>query len=283
MAALPAQSSVLSPQSYSVGAVSYLNSRPLIYGLAEQRDIRLALDVPARLLDGLRSRRFDVALLPVIDYQRLDGLEIVPAGGIGSNGAALTVRIFSSVPIAAITELACDEESHTSVALAQIILAELYGIGPRFIPGNQPASARLLIGDKVICDAPIGMDHQLDLGAAWKELTGLPFVFAVWTARGGVDLADLPARLAMALQLGMQNLDQIIAQHAIPRGWPHELARQYLTGYMRFEISSDHLRAIAHFHNLAAHHGIITAPPKPLIVYPGENLSPLDATTSLPI
>jgi chorismate dehydratase len=273
MADPSAQSSVLSPQSFSVGAVSYLNSRPLIYGLAEQPDVRLTLDVPARLLDGLRSARFDVALLPVIDYQRLDGLKIVPASGIGSDGPALTVRIFSSVPISEMTELACDVESHTSVALARIVLAERYGIHPKFVSGDQSASSRLLIGDKVICDAPAGMQHQLDLGAAWKDLTGLPFVFAVWTARAGVNLADIPARLADALRRGMENLDEIIAEHAVPRGWPPELARQYLTDYLRFDISAEHLRAIAHFHDLAARHGIIPAPPRALVLYPDEKRS----------
>ena len=85
--------------AYRVAAVSYLNARPLIHGLEANPAVELSLDVPSRLLDGLRDATSDVALLPVIDYQRLDGLTIIPAGGIGSDGPTLTVRIFSRVPI----------------------------------------------------------------------------------------------------------------------------------------------------------------------------------------
>src|SRR5437870_1805327 len=89
-----------------LGSVSFLNAKPLIYGLDTEPHISLALDVPSRLADLLRTDAVDVALLPVIDYQRLDGLRIVPAGGIASDGPTLTVRIFSRVPIEQITTLA---------------------------------------------------------------------------------------------------------------------------------------------------------------------------------
>src|SRR5439155_26684491 len=103
------------------GSVSYLNARPLIYGFDAQPGVELHLEVPSRLLDGLRNDRFDVALLPVIDYQRMENLLIIPAGGIGSDGPTLTVRLFSKVPIAEIRSLACDPDSYTSVALAPIL------------------------------------------------------------------------------------------------------------------------------------------------------------------
>src|SRR3954469_25593807 len=116
-----------------VASVSYFNAKPLIYGLDEQRDVQLLLDVPSRLIEHLRDGRADVALLPVIDYQRMDGLRVVPSGAIGCDGPTLTVRIFSRVPIDRITSLACDTESHTSVALAKILLAERWGLRPAFV------------------------------------------------------------------------------------------------------------------------------------------------------
>jgi len=125
----PAHPATLPP--LRVGCVSYLNTKPLIYGLENQPDIQLSLRVPARLIDGLHDGSFDVALLPTIDYQRFDDLLVVPAGGIGCYGPTLTVRIFSKIPLEEITTLACDIESHTSVALARIILAELYHIHRR--------------------------------------------------------------------------------------------------------------------------------------------------------
>src|ERR1700759_3550889 len=115
-----------------IASVSYLNARPLIQGLARNPGVELSLAVPAKLIDLLRDGQADVALLPVIDYARLPGLVIVPSGGIASDGVTLTVRIFSRVPIPQIRSLACDSESHTSVALARIILARRHQLRPEF-------------------------------------------------------------------------------------------------------------------------------------------------------
>lgn len=266
-------------RTLSIGSVSYLNAKTLIHGLDVAENLRLILDVPSRLLGGLRERRMDLALLPVIDYQRLDGLRIVPAGGIGCDGPTLTVRIFSRVPIPRIQTLACDSDSHTSVVLARILLAEQFRIRPRCIDWTAPAhtgpiadapvpcDALLLIGDKVVCEEPRGFEYQLDLGAAWKDLTTLPFVFAVWMTRTDVDLLDLPSRLEQAKQHGLANIDQIIARCAVPRGWPADVARRYLCHHLQYDISDRHLQAIRLFYEFAARHGMIDNPPRPLQLY----------------
>ena len=261
-------------QVLRVGGVSFLNAKPLIWGLEDAADVELHLDVPSRLLWGLERGQHDVALLPVIDYQRMDGLCIVPSGGIGCDGGTLTVRVFSKRPVGEIRTLACDTDSHTSVALARILFAELYGNRPEFVdwsrqsPEDRHCDARLLIGDKVVCEEPAGFEHQVDLGAAWKELTGLPFVFAVWTARKGVDLGDLPARLEGAKREGLENVKQIVKRHAVPRGWPAGLAMQYLTVYLKFDVGARELEAISRFHELAARHGVIPPSVRPLELYP---------------
>jgi chorismate dehydratase len=260
-----------------VGSVSFLNAKPLIYGLEESPRVELFLDVPANLLDGLKEKRFDVALLPVIDYQRMEGLRVLTAGGIGCDGPTLTVRIFSPVPIDRIRSLACDTDSHTSVALARVILAERYGLTPEFMelppghrssptPNPESGAARLLIGDKVITDAPADLPYQLDLGEAWKQWTDLPFVFAAWMARDGVELGDLPSLLATARREGLKHVDEIIARHGRAKGWPDGIARQYLTQYLQFHITDRHLEAIRLFHRLAAKHGVIPSPPRDLTV-----------------
>lgn len=263
--------------AFRIASVSYLNARPLIHGLERDASVQLLLDVPAKLLDLLRGDRTDVALLPVIDYQRLDDLTIVPAGGIGSDGATLTVRIFSRVPVREVTSLACDPDSHTSVALARIILARRHDLRPEFTdlaraaPATEadPTQARLLIGDKVVCDEPRGYPHQLDLGAEWKALTGLPFVFAAWMAapRVAADLHAIYDRLHDAKTRGLAAIDSIIATHAEPRGWPRDLARDYLTRHLSYHVGPRELDAIRHFHRLAAEEGIIPAA-RPLHVSP---------------
>src|SRR5687768_14650401 len=169
---------------YRVASVSFLNARPLTAGLESGRDIDLHLAVPSALLNLLESDRAEVALLPTIDYQRSkEDLIVLPAGGIASDGPTLTVRIFSRVPIDQVRELACDPDSHTSVALARIILAQRYNLRPELTDlsraSDSPHQARLLIGDKVVCNEPVGFAHELDLGHEWKALTGQPFVFAV--------------------------------------------------------------------------------------------------------
>ncbi|HZL34511.1 MAG TPA: menaquinone biosynthesis protein [Tepidisphaeraceae bacterium] len=258
-----------------IGSVSFLNAKPLIHGLESHDGLDLTLDVPSRLLDGLVKHRFDVALLPVIDYQRMAGLRLLTAGGIGCDGPTLTVRIFSPVPISEIQTLACDTDSHTSVALARVVLAERWGIRPEFrdlprdesragprIAGNK--TARLLIGDKVVCDEPAGLPHQLDLGGAWKDLTGLPFVFAAWMARAETQLRDLPSSLRDAKTSGLQNIAQIIARHALPHGWPADIARTYLTQYLKYDIGLRQLEAIRLFHELAHKHGMLEQAPREL-------------------
>jgi chorismate dehydratase len=262
--------SIPAPPWLRVSSVSFLNSKPLIYGLDNPAGIDLTLDVPARLIDRLTSGQSDVALLPTIDYQRHPGLVILPSGGIGCDGPTLTVRIFSKRPIAETKILACDPDSHTSIALARIIFAEHFGIHPEFTDRHSNRAdqeTRLLIGDKVVCEEPPGFDHQLDLGAAWKELTGMPFVFAVWVARAGVPLGNLPELLEQAKHQGLAHVDELVTRHAIPRGWPPDLARQYMTEYLKYDIAAPQLRAIEHFHTLAARHGLIPAPPRPLILY----------------
>jgi chorismate dehydratase len=256
-----------------IGSVSFLNARPLIHGLEDCPDAQLMLDVPAKLLDGLRDGRFDVALLPAIDYQRMEGLCIVPSGGIGCDGPTLTVRIFSRTPISRISSLACDPDSHSSVALARIVLERGHGVRPEFV--DLPAHRRdcdaiLLIGDKVICEQPDGYRHQIDLGEQWKRLTGLPFVFAVWMSRRGLDLGDWPRRLERCLRNGLGDLEGIVRRHAVPRGWPADIARRYLRDYLRFEIGPAQLQAIALFHELALAHGLTAPPLRPLALYRPE-------------
>jgi chorismate dehydratase len=247
-----------------IASVSYLNARPLIEGLLEDEEVRLALEVPSRLLELMREDAADVALLPVIDYQRMEGLTIIPAGGIGSDGATLTVRVFSRAAVEKIQTVACDTDSHTSVALARVILSRAYGLRPEFVKlaaagerSDEPTEARLLIGDKVVCEEPQGFEVQLDLGAEWKKLTGLPFVFATWMARGGVDMAWAQAVLQRAKQRGLGRIDDIIERHAVPRGWPAELARQYLTENLKFDVGARELEAIELFHRMAAEEGVI--------------------------
>lgn len=244
-----------------LSAVSFFNTAPLVFGLEQDPDIRIRFGVPSSLLQDLIENRSDAALLPVIDFQHFPGLRVLACTGIGCDGPTLTVRLFSRTPISQTRILAVDSDSHTSVVLARLILKHRFNLDPELIPlthaQDQPCETRLLIGDKVVTAPPEGFVHQLDLGEAWKQLTGLPFTFAAWTLRPGVDPGNLPEKLLHALRNGLAHLDHLIQTHAVPKGWPEQLARQYLTHYLRFQITPEHLQAIRLFHQMACQAGLI--------------------------
>lgn len=259
-----------------IGAVSFLNTLPLIDGLETLRDAALKLSVPSLLLDSLVRGETDMALCSSIDYQRSpEELVIIPAGVLACAGPTLTVRLYSSRPIEAIEEVYCDTDSHTSIALMQVLLAEQYDIKPRTIDyearehvaHNKPApwpEAMLLIGDKVVTDSPpaVRYAHQLDLGELWHDTTGLPFVFAAWMAKKSNPRIDRVAMMGAALDRqrrhnGMR-LDQIIAKRAGSRGWPTDLAREYLKQRLTFDFDDRALAGLELFYEKARQRGLMT-------------------------
>ena len=258
-----------------VGSVRFLNARPLVDGLADRPGLEIHEDVPSRLLDELLADRVDVALCPVIDFQTAaQPLRLVPVGGIGSDGPTLTVRLYSQVPPEQIQYVQIDPDSHTSIVLLQIILADRYDRRPRLIepgaaPGSPPPQAMLLIGDKVITRAPDAATypHQLDLGLAWKQMTGLPFVFAIWMARADTDLGPLPQELDEQRRRNVDRLDQIAARLGPAEGWPVDLARRYLGEMLRYETGSRQLQAIERFWQRAYELHLIPHQ-RPLALYP---------------
>ena len=257
-----------------VGCVSYLNAAPLIVGLDAEPDTTVRVDVPSRLLDDLLAGEVDIALCPVIDYfTSPEPLTLVPAGGICCEGPTLSVRLYSKLPINEITTLHADTDSHTSVALVQILLRELYDVAPTMIEyharesvaqgkiAEQP-EAVLLIGDKVVTSSPLAVTYpyQLDLGEAWHLLTDLPFVFATWMTKTGTALGDLPTQLRRRLDKNLPQVVLIAEQQAKRHGWPVELAEHYLGQVLRYRVAQRELEAIKRFGAYAYQHELIDKP-----------------------
>lgn len=280
----PEQSPCPEPPTFRLGCVGYLNTLPLIEGLGKLRDIRLTLTAPARLSDLLEAGDIDMGLLSTIDFQRLfpasnSGVCMVPAGMIGCDGPTMTVRLFSAVPFEQVSCLHADVDSHTSVTLARIVLAERFNARPEVVDfdadidrlaraGTDAASRAwpesvLLIGDKVVTDAPPSdrYPHQLDLGEAWKALTGLPFVYAVWMCRDDDDsMARARAMWAILDRQRRHNTTRskwIIEQRAPARGWPADLASHYTQDLLRYDVTDEHKRAVETFFDRAHAHGLI--------------------------
>ena len=250
----------------TVAAVSFLNARPLIDGLEREPWVSLITDVPSKLLETLVTKNARIALCPTIDFQTADAdLCIVPVGAIGSDGPTHTVRVFSRVPIREIERVHIDGDSHTSVALLEIVFDALNGRRPELTTlkagaegGDEPPESLLLIGDKVVRDEP-GVSlypYQLDLGEAWKKLSGLPFVFATWLARAGDDLGELPATLLRYRDRNMLRIPEIVSTHA--DGWPDDLATRYLDKMLKYEIGPLELESIELFWARCHALGLIT-------------------------
>jgi chorismate dehydratase len=242
---------------WRIGAVSFLNTKPLIWGLDQRDDVSLLLDVPSGLPARLASGQVDAALVPVIDLaEPHHQWKVVSDACIAADGDTLTVRVFSRVPPARIERLWVDGDSHTSVVLARLLWRELYGIDleTRPLPARAQqaeAEAVLLIGDKVVAGAPEGFPHRVDLGSAWRALTGLPFVFAVWAAPRDLPTDTLARLLAEARDHGCGQAGRIADAEGPRRGWPPGKAREYLMSKLRFTLGMRERMGLSRFFKMA--------------------------------
>jgi chorismate dehydratase len=248
-----------------IGSVSFLNARPLVryLDLSGNPRIELLLDVPSRLAQLMEDRQLDVAMLPSVEYLRAADYRILGGICLASDGAVKSVRIFSKVPLDRISSLALDTSSRTSAALAQVLLKRRFG-GVPHVTARPPDSnlweiqedALLLIGDAAMKFSSRRTVHILDLGEEWKRQTGLPFVYALWVARGGVRLGDLPERLLKARDEGLANLLQISAEASLETGLKEAVCFNYLQNRMRYHLGKRELEGLALFQEQAAEDGL---------------------------
>jgi chorismate dehydratase len=247
-----------------VGAVNYLNTKPLIHDLPSfHPSIKLSLDVPSRLAEQLAAGELDVALIPAIEYFRAGNYSIVPEISIASRGPVLSVTLFSMVPLELIRRVALDEGSRTSAALTQIFLAKRHNIRPELVslpldadPEQFDADAVLLIGDRAMRACLPGMPFAFDLGREWYDWTGLPFVYAFWAVREGVDLQGVDEALREAKAHGFANTG-IIAQREAPLlGLDAGFCRRYLSNIIQFDLGPKEQAGLNMFYTLACELGL---------------------------
>ncbi len=227
-----------------IGAVAYLNAKPLIEDLELLApSAQLVLDVPSRLADLLADGRLDVALIPAIEYFRGEAYTIVPNIAIASRGPVLSVTLFSRVPWDGIRRVALDVGSRTSAALAQILLRKKHGLRPEVLPlalesnaEDADADAVLLIGDRAMRACLPGFAHAYDLGREWHEWTGLPFVYAFWAVREGVELGPVESALNEARRRGCASIGRIAQEQAAQLGLDAGFCRRYLANIIHYDL-----------------------------------------------
>lgn len=271
-----------------LGLVSYLNSKPIGYGLLHGRqkgrfEVREA--IPSELADQLLGRELDLALIPSIEYARgrIAGRElaIVPRIGISTFGPAESVLLFTRVPATMIRSVALDVSSRTSAGLLRLLLKRRLRPGlpdPEFLslPPDLPSmlercDAALLIGDRALFadrehpERLRGID-RLDLGGEWTAMTGLPFVYAFWAGPKRPDSAEITAALQESLEEGLGKIGEIAHEHGAGDAAGSESVRRYLTETIRYRLGREELAGLARFYELLHEEGLLGRP-HPYLVF----------------
>jgi chorismate dehydratase len=253
-----------------LGAVDYLNARPLVFGLELRNDLfTLRFDLPSKCAALLHERSIDVGMIPSIEFLRGGPYLIVPGAGIVSEGPVASVALFTTVPVEKIKTIAADTSSRTSNALLHVLCVERFGIEPDFQPMRpnpalmlEQCDAALLIGDPALF-----LDHEalgatkVDLGEEWNAMTGLPFVWAFWAGRPGVLTPSATGALLEARDGGVAASDEVAAAYC----GPEQAARgqAYLRDNIRYTLGEREEEGLRMYYDLAGKLGLVTsvAPP----------------------
>jgi len=232
-------------KKWRIGAVSYLNTRPLLLGMEQspfKERIDLVKSYPAQIAQALLNDTIDIGLVPVAIMPLLKNPQIVSKCVIGSEGEVASVALFSQVPMEQIESVYLDYQSKTSVALAKVLLAQYWKKEVEFMEATEGyineisgTTAGVIIGDRALASLN-RFEHIYDLGLAWKQHTGLPFVFAAWVANKPIP-ADFLEAFDLANEYGLTHLDEVIA--LIPTSDQVYDLHKYYTQNISYDLTSE--------------------------------------------
>ncbi len=252
-----------------LGVVSYLNTRPLVYALERNlipHRFELIYDVPSACARALAAGEVDLAIVPSIEYARSQNYRIVPDVAIASDGPVRSVLLLSRKPFDQVRSIALDTSSRTSVTLARVLMRRHGFAGacidhpPDLDAMLRAADAAVLIGDSALHVERPDL-HTLDLGQAWREETGLPFVFAVWAGRPDALTPGDVAALIEAKRIGLRHVDDIAVAYAGGRRNPPSFYAAYLTESIRYGLGSRETEGLRAFYRCAAGLGLVEQEP----------------------
>ena len=244
-----------------LGAVGYLNARPLVYGLDRASRFDVRYDIPAECARLLHAHEIDLGLVPSIEFLRgAKPYRLVPGPAVTSFGPVASVAIYTRKDPTDLRSIAMDSSSRTSVALATILLRRVFGAAPEPVAMApdldamlQRADAALIIGDTALfLDAADHGVTKIDLGEWWTSHTGLPFVYAFWTGWSDAVTPEDVERLQLAREEGVAHVDRIAATF-----FPNDLARQavvraYLRDNIQYYLGDEQLEGLNTFFRYAA-------------------------------
>lgn len=248
-----------------IGAVGYLNARPLTWALDRSPDRwQVRYDVPSVCARLLHAGDVDLGLIPSIEYLSAPDYRFVPGVGIGSFGPVASVAMYSRVPVNDVRRLALDTSSRTSVALIKILCREYFRIDPEFVPHGPDLAAMTTVCDAglLIGDPALDADHtalglrKIDLGEAWTAMTGLPFIYAAWTGRAGVISGDDVRVLQEAQAEGVASTDAIAREYGGSDPVVVARAAVYLRDNVRYGLGPQEAAGLQRFLDYAADLGL---------------------------
>jgi chorismate dehydratase len=234
-----------------VGAVSYLNTKPLLYGIQRSpvlEEIQLIIDYPSRIAEMLLKDQIDMGLVPVAVIPAMPEYYINGNFCIGSDGPVASVCIFSERPLEEVTTVLLDYQSRTSVQLARVLLEEYWKVGPKLVDAGpdfrhqiQGTTAGVVIGDRALQQRQLS-PFVYDLGEAWKQLTGLPFVFAAWISNKALDPGFIQ-RFDDANRIGLNKIEEVIAEN------PYAIfnLRDYFTRHLQYRLGERQRKGLEKF------------------------------------
>jgi chorismate dehydratase len=253
--------------SVLIGTVPYLNGKPLTRWFQTEEGkasgIEVVEAVPSHLAHMLAQGEIAAALVSSFDSFQHAEYAIVPGVSISGQGEIKSVRVFSHLPFSMIQSIAMDSSSLTSVALVTILLDELYNSHPQKLSMRPDldsmlasADAALLIGDHGMLADGKGLE-VLDVGKAWRKLTGLPFTYAVWLGRPENVTPELTTALQTAREYGLTQLDAIAEEEAERLGCSYQICYDYLANVMDYNLEDEHYQALALFKEKCHSHGLV--------------------------
>jgi chorismate dehydratase len=244
-----------------LGRVDFINTFPIAWRLArhlEPGSAEEVVGVPTRLNALLAAGEVDVANVSSVEYAvHPDRYVLLPSLCVGSDGAVESVQLVTPRPLPAVRSIAVTAQSAASVALSRVLFP-----AAEILPEGAEADARLLIGDEALRSAFEDPTPHHDLGALWRERTGLPMVFAVWAARVGTPgLAALDQALAAAVADAAANAAEVAREAAVRYGYPAGFVARYFEK-LRYRFGERERAGLARFFELAAERGVLVeAPP----------------------
>jgi predicted solute-binding protein len=278
---------ILNVHKLRISIVQYLNTAPLIWGFTNgplQGKYDLSFTVPSQCAEALRSGAADIAIIPAIEYQRIDDLVVLPGMAIASRKQVRSLLLVSKKRIHDVESIALDSSSRSTQALTRILCVDSWKIAPDFFEASPDlsamlakADAALLIGDPAlrlsisvatkswagpdgesICQGSTGGVanaeelHVYDMVEEWQRATGLPAVLAIWAAKRNVVTPEVLADFAASRDYGLARIAQISKQSSLEMNLPTALLSAYLTFNIDFSLSAANRQGLEHFYDRAA-------------------------------